>query len=163
MTTHNSFTVLGAAVLLVIIFLVAFGFNAMATLTVVLFPMYGSLVALKTQNVADDRQWLSYWVIFGAFSAVESITSFFAEKIPLYTLLRTAFFVVCYLPNIKLASKIFAVLDPHLAKLIGNVDAHKKDDDAPDAAAANDDEDAGDEDLNEGEGEANGGAQLPMD
>ncbi|BGP18565.1 ER membrane protein DP1/Yop1 [Rhodosporidiobolus nylandii] len=41
-------------------------------------PAYLSLRALETPGHDDDVQWLTYWVIFGAFTFVESFS-----KVPL--------------------------------------------------------------------------------
>lgn len=45
-------------------------------------PAYLSLKALETPSAHDDVQWLTYWVIFGFFTFIES----FALRVLLYYL-----------------------------------------------------------------------------
>lgn len=33
----------------------------------VLYPAFMSFVALETEDIEDDKLWLTYWVVYGAF------------------------------------------------------------------------------------------------
>ena len=37
------------------------------TMIGVLYPAFMSFVALETEDTEDDKLWLTYWVVYGAF------------------------------------------------------------------------------------------------
>jgi receptor expression-enhancing protein 5/6 len=43
------------------------------------WPVYASFKALKSADTADDTQWLTYWIVFGIVSTVESFTDFLLQ------------------------------------------------------------------------------------
>ena len=42
------------------------------------YPAYCSIKALESTVKNDDTQWLTYWVVFAAFSVVEYFADFIA-------------------------------------------------------------------------------------
>ena len=42
------------------------------------YPAYCSIQALETKTKGDDTQWLTYWVVFAAFSVIEYFADFIA-------------------------------------------------------------------------------------
>lgn len=59
------------------------------------FPAYKSLVALETGNKDDDTKWLTYWVVFAAFSVVEFFSDSLMNWFPFYWLTKVAFLLWC--------------------------------------------------------------------
>lgn len=59
------------------------------------YPAYKSLMALETSNKEDDSKWLTYWVVFAAFSVVEFFSDILLSWFPLYWLAKVAFMVWC--------------------------------------------------------------------
>lgn len=49
--------------------------------------------AIESTNKDDDTKWLTYWVVYAAFSLIETFTDIFLNWIPLYALLKVYFFV----------------------------------------------------------------------
>lgn len=60
-----------------------------------LYPAYKSLVALETSNKEDDSKWLTYWVVFAAFSVTEFFSDTLLFWFPLYWLAKIAFLLWC--------------------------------------------------------------------
>jgi len=44
--------------------------------------------AIETQRKNDDTKWLTYWVVYSAFSLVEMITDIFLFWVPFYWFLK---------------------------------------------------------------------------
>lgn len=59
------------------------------------YPAYKSLVALETSNKEDDSKWLTYWVVFAAFSVVEFFSDILMSWFPLYWLAKVVFLIWC--------------------------------------------------------------------
>ncbi|KAF8508522.1 TB2/DP1, HVA22 family-domain-containing protein [Gautieria morchelliformis] len=80
------------------------------------FPAYLSFKALETPQHQDDLQWLTYWIVFGFFTFIES----FALRLvlyyfPFYFAFKTVFVIWLQLPAFKGATKLYvAVLRPVL-------------------------------------------------
>jgi len=67
-----AFVVLAGVALALLIVLFLFGFAAIANL-VAIYPVYKSFKALRSGRHADDSQWLTYWIVFAAWTLVESL------------------------------------------------------------------------------------------
>lgn len=59
------------------------------------YPAYKSLVALETSNKEDDSKWLTYWVVFAAFSVVEFFSDSLMSWFPFYWLAKVIFLLWC--------------------------------------------------------------------
>jgi len=78
----------------------AFGFGAQLLANTIGFayPAYCSIRALESSVKSDDTQWLTYWVVFAAFSVVEYFADFIAGWVPFYWLSKCLFMVWCMAP-----------------------------------------------------------------
>lgn len=63
-----------------------------------LYPAYASVKAIESTNKDDDTQWLTYWVVYAAFSIVEFFSDIFLSWFPLYFLFKCAFLGWCMAP-----------------------------------------------------------------
>ncbi len=87
--------VLGGTVLtsLLIIFLL-FGGSLLTIAITVLYPTFKSVKALEGKGGLDeDKDWLTYWTVFGLFSLIDELFGFALQTIPFYFLVRLGFFV----------------------------------------------------------------------
>jgi len=87
-------------------------------------PAYWSMAAIETSDKSDDTRWLTYWVVFAAFSCVD----FFADGIfayfPFYWLFKVIFLAWCFAPVKENGSqKIYSkVLRPYILKKQAHID-----------------------------------------
>lgn len=58
------------ALALVVVVVALFGQNSMCHLVGFVYPVYASFKAVESERKDDDTQWLTYWVVFGAFIVV---------------------------------------------------------------------------------------------
>ena len=57
--------------LLVMFVVFGIGSSLLTTLIGVAYPAFMSFVALESEGEDDDKQWLTYWVVFGTFSIID--------------------------------------------------------------------------------------------
>jgi receptor expression-enhancing protein 5/6 len=110
----------------IIVLWLAFGFGAQLLANTVgfLYPAYCSIKALESSVKNDDTQWLTYWVVFAAFSVVEYFADFIAGWVPFYWLSKCLFLVWCMAPiEANGANVIYSkVILPFFMEHQGNID-----------------------------------------
>ncbi|XP_072167248.1 receptor expression-enhancing protein 5-like isoform X2 [Diadema setosum] len=62
------------------------------------YPAYCSVKAIESVQKDDDTQWLTYWVVYSAFSLVEFFSDIFLSWFPFYYLAKMAFLGWCMAP-----------------------------------------------------------------
>lgn len=77
-----------------------------------IYPVYASLKALKTKDAdsEDDRQWLTYWIVYAFFCVFEDFTDFLSDFIPFYHLLKLSFLVWCFMPQTRGAQTVYELV-----------------------------------------------------
>jgi len=77
-------------------------------------PAYLSIHALESPSTNDDKQWLTYWVVFGGLNLVESMgVRAILYWVPLYFVFKTVFTIWLMLPATRGAEVLYAnVLRP---------------------------------------------------
>jgi len=81
----------------------------------VLYPALHSIRAIQSKNEDDDKTWLTYWMIYGAFTFLETFFGFVLRFIPYFDYLKLGFFAWLMLPNFKGANVVYEnVLKPIL-------------------------------------------------
>jgi len=91
---------LGYGIVGLVVFWLAFGFGGQLLTNMIgfVYPAYCSIQALESQRKQDDVQWLTYWVVFAAFSVLEYFADILAGWIPFYWLGKCLFLVWCMAP-----------------------------------------------------------------
>ena len=111
----------GVGVVVLILGLIMKGYDIVCALLTCLYPMIYSIRAIESPNEDDDKQWLSFWTVFGIFQTIELFFGFILSFIPYYAVIRLVFFIFLMHPATNGAHKIYeSVFKPLLIK-------HKKD------------------------------------
>lgn len=87
-------------------------------------PAYWSMAAIETSNKEDDTKWLTYWVVFAAYSCVDFFVDSFFCYFPIYWVFKVGFLAWCFAPipengSIKIYNK---VLRPYFLKKQSSID-----------------------------------------
>ena len=55
------------------------------------YPALMSFLALESAGTADDKQWLTYWTVFGAFNIIDHFAHVITDFIPFYLFFKVLF------------------------------------------------------------------------
>ncbi|GLT43597.1 hypothetical protein SLA2020_175360 [Shorea laevis] len=69
-----------------------------------LYPLYASVRAIETKSIEDDRQWLTYWVLYSMITLFELTFVKLIEWIPIWSyakLIFTCWLVIPYFSGKK--------------------------------------------------------------
>lgn len=104
--------VLLAAIMAVssVLVLILFGGTILSVIFTVLYPSIQSIKAIESEGENDDKEWLTYWTIFGLFHLLDEFGGFVLSFIPFYFYIRIAFFVFLMAPQTKGALTIYKYL-----------------------------------------------------
>jgi len=88
------------------------------------YPLYASFLALRSPSKEDDAQWLTYWMVYGTFTLVESLSDALLYWIPMYHIWKIAFLVWCFLPSTRGSQYIYErLIVPILVKYESSIDS----------------------------------------
>jgi receptor expression-enhancing protein 5/6 len=66
----------GVAAVTGLITLIFFGATLLTLFITVLYPSVKSIQALESVGKDDDKEWLTYWIIFGIFTLLDDFCGF---------------------------------------------------------------------------------------
>jgi len=115
---------IGLAVFTVFYLLIGYGTLLLSNLIGFLYPAYASIKAVESSGKEDDTKWLTYWVVFSFITLIEFPAEILLQWFPFYSLIKTVFFVWCFIPihnngSIVLYTK---VIRPYFLKHEGDID-----------------------------------------
>ncbi len=74
-----------------------------------IYPVFCTIDTLE-HHTGDDKQWLTYWVVFGAFTIIDMFSFSILKIIPFYFFLKIIFLVWCFMPNFQGATIIYKLV-----------------------------------------------------
>lgn len=87
------------------------------------YPAIWSIRAIESKGTEDDKQWLTYWVVFACFTFIDLFSGFVLQFIPFYFFFKLLFLVWCFMPNTRGATFIY---DKVIIKLFQKYEHHIK-------------------------------------
>ena len=65
----------------------------------VILPAYWSIKAIESPEYDDDKQWLTYWAIYGLFTLLDQFANIILRIFPFYFIFKIIFLIWCFMPN----------------------------------------------------------------
>ena len=91
----------------VICIMLGVGQTYLTQVIAVLYPAFMSFIAMESEEAGADKQWLTYWVVYGAFSILDQFAGFILSFIPFYYFLKVGFLVWCMHPSTNGATIVY--------------------------------------------------------
>ena len=92
-----------------------YGTLILITTLTILYPSLKSIRAIQTPEGDDDKTWLTYWMVFGSFTALETYVGFLLQLIPYWHAIRFLFFIWLLFPYFNGAHVMYtSVMRPML-------------------------------------------------
>ena len=75
----------------------------------IIYPAFKSLEALESDELGDDKQWLTYWVCFSFFIIIDKFADrlFIKRLIPFYFFMKITFLIYLFHPKTLGAKNIY--------------------------------------------------------
>ncbi len=84
-----------------------FGSKLFTNLIGIAYPTLRSIQALESPQEDDDKQWLTYWCIFGIFSVMDEFSCCILHYIPFYFFIKVCIFIWLFNPATQGATLIY--------------------------------------------------------
>ena len=93
------------------------GWQIIVCCITVIYPALHSIRAIITEENTDDKEWLTYWMIYGLFTFVETFLGFILALIPYYDWIRLGIFGWLLLPQFRGAAHMY---DHYVKDIVSN-------------------------------------------
>jgi receptor expression-enhancing protein 5/6 len=101
------FLAVGFVVFVLCFIMYGLGASLVCDVVGIIYPAYMSYRTVEFKMVDAEKQWLSYWIIFGFVRLLDDTTDFLYQWIPFYYLFKLIFIVWLFYPTTQGASKIY--------------------------------------------------------
>ena len=89
----------------------------------VTLPAYWSIKAIESPYFDDDKQWITYWAIYGIFTLIDQFANIVLRIIPFYFVIKILFLIWCFMPNTMGALFIYnKFVGPYFRKYENKID-----------------------------------------
>ena len=88
----------------------------------VAYPVFMSFHALESEGSDDDKQWLTYWVVFGLFTMIDQFAGCILHFIPFYYVLKVATLIWLFHPAFCGATYVYNELIQPYVKHIDEIE-----------------------------------------
>ena len=125
------FLVLGVVVVILVMVMSGYLAALLANLVGFAYPAFRSIKSLESPQRDDDKQWLTYWTVYGLFIIIDDWATWVTSMIPQYYLIKLIFLIWLFAPTTKgavllynkiikdLFAKYSSQLDKVITKLVG--------------------------------------------
>ncbi|KAK9278931.1 hypothetical protein L1049_028512 [Liquidambar formosana] len=93
--------------------------------TMLLYPLYASVIALESTSKLDDEQWLAYWILYSILTLVEMLLQPVLEWIPIWYDVKLLLVAWLVLPQTRGAAFIYDRFVREKIKKYGFGDQHQ--------------------------------------
>src|SRR5690606_4015763 len=83
------------------------------------YPAFWTMKSIESRK-DDDKQWLTYWVVFACFTIIDMFSGFILRFIPFYFFIKIIFLIWLFMPNSQGCHIIYHLLVVRVFKSFEN-------------------------------------------
>ena len=94
----GNYFVLGLIVCVILVYLNIFE-SAITTLVGTLYPAFWTIKAIEKNELDEQKNWLTYWAVFGSFIIIDMFSPIVVKFIPFYVVMKVIFLIYLLIPG----------------------------------------------------------------
>ena len=92
------YVVLGLIVSVILVYLNIFD-SVITNLVGTLYPAFWTIKSIEKNDLSEQKNWLTYWAVFGFFVLIDMFSPIFVKFIPFYLVLKILFLIWMFMPG----------------------------------------------------------------
>jgi receptor expression-enhancing protein 5/6 len=81
-----------------------------------LYPAFWTIKSIENDDLAEQKNWLTYWAVFGSFVLIDMFSPVIVKIIPFYFVFKIIFLIMLFMPGSKVGPFIYDIL---VKKILG--------------------------------------------
>ena len=92
------YVVIGLVLSVIFVYLNIFD-TIITNLVGTLYPAFWTIKSIEDDNLEDQKNWLTYWAVFGSFILVDMFSPIIVKIIPFYFVMKILFLIWLFMPG----------------------------------------------------------------
>ena len=92
------YVVLGLILCVILVYLNIFD-SVITNLVGTLYPAFWTIKSIEKNDLSEQKNWLTYWAVFGFFVLIDMFSPIFVKFIPFYLVLKILFLIWMFMPG----------------------------------------------------------------
>ena len=101
------YVVLGTLVVACLLVVIGLGTSTVINVVGILYPAYMSFKAIESMETDDDKQWLTYWLVFAFYSFLDRFIDYLFFWVPGYFVIKLVILIYMFFPETRGASRFY--------------------------------------------------------
>ena len=81
-----------------------------------LYPAFWTIKSIENDDLEEQKNWLTYWAVFGSFVLIDMFSPVIVKIIPFYFVFKIVFLIMLFMPGSKVGPFIYGIL---VKKILG--------------------------------------------
>jgi receptor expression-enhancing protein 5/6 len=81
-----------------------------------LYPAFWTIKSIENDDLKEQKNWLTYWAVFGSFVLIDMFSPVIVKIIPFYFVFKIIFLIMLFMPGSKVGPFIYGIL---VKKILG--------------------------------------------
>ena len=81
-----------------------------------LYPAFWTIKSIENDDLEEQKNWLTYWAVFGSFVLIDMFSPVIVKIIPFYFVFKIIFLIMLFMPGSQVGPFIYGIL---VKKILG--------------------------------------------
>ena len=109
------YVVFGLILCVILVYLNIFD-TVITNLLGTLYPAFWTIKSIENDDLEDQKNWLTYWAVFGSFVLIDMFSPVIVKFIPFYFVLKIIFLIMLFMPGSRVGPFVYDIL---VKKILG--------------------------------------------